>query len=599
MKKYLPLLLILIVGCTSTSRENEDQLRIFLKEWSEALISKDESVRRFYDARFVFPKAVFEEADGLQYNFDIEHIEISSPGDNGDTNVTVPFTITGPGETGAEDGSIVLTIMKTERGFLIREMTQELAVKIKQHSLRLQVSNEPSEITLKYDTILSGIRAFVKALSQHYDSVVYFTEVEGQTLFYVINGNWEYPYEHQKQRDAGNYKMGVVTAENKVIIPVAYTKIYNPNGSFEGMIEVENDGLRGLFHIGGQAFIPAEFEGIYPTSIPGAFAQVKKGESYGWVDNNGRVSFDPSSHTNKKLFQSPIENNSVLEWKFTYPGPIKVLISAHDNLAESMGLIIYPSFIKDLGIAGIANDGVMIEISQLQMGMTDTLIKFEKVESISDRLFGLIAFFMEAGADARSFHSEQNDLLVVDKSLNKVGHLEKLTVDYAGQDPCGDSHPQYKVLEPGLYESEDGHGSYNYYKVAAEGNVEQLTTVRQFNFTKFAKIDESYFNRCYYKNLPYEERKDDGPNLVIFSGISTEDLDLMRNEIFAEYGFIFKSPKWKKHFESKPWYKPQHDNVDQSLTEIDKHNIKFILEYQRLHKGQDAKRDSIRFMWAG
>ena len=76
-----------------------------------------------------------------------------------------------------------------------------------------------------------------------------------------------------------------------------------------------------------------------------------------------------------------------------------------------------------------------------------------------------------------------------------------------------------------------------------------------------------------------------------------QDQDLL--EIFAEYGFIFKSEKWKNYFEEKSWYKPQYDNVDQFMSETDKHNVKFILEYQRLNKDQEEQRDSIQFMWAG
>lgn len=599
MKKYLPLYLLVLIGCASPDRVN-DQVKVFLTEWSNALELKDESVQKFYDVHFVFPKVVFTAAEDLKYDFEIDRIDIVPLEDSEDLEVTVPFRIYSDGND-AEQGSIVLTITRTEKGFLIRDMTQELAVKIKEHSLRLQVNTEPSEQVLKYDTILSGIRAFTAALSTKYDSVVFFTEVNDQLLFYVVNGSWEYPYQYDRQRDSGNYKMGVVTHHNKLIVPVEYTKIYNPNGSYYGMIEVENNGLRGLFHVHGEVFIPAEFDGIYPANIPGVFAQVKKGENYGWVDNNGKVSFDPASHANIKLFQSPIESNTILTWEFRYPGTIEVLADPYADATESTGVIIYPSFIRDLGITTIANPEVMLETSEYGMGMTDTVIKFEKIESLSDRFFGLISFFMEAGADARGYHTTRNDLLVVDKSLNKVSHLEKLTSDYHGQDPCGESHPQYKTIGPGLYESGDGHGNYKYYRVTAAGTVEQLKTVRQFNFTKFAKIDEEYFNRCHYEGLNYESGgwESAKPNVVLFNGFSTEELDVMRNEIFAEYGFIFKTPKWKKHFESKSWYKPKYNNVDRFLTDTDKANVNFILEYQRLHKNLEVQRDSIQFGWAG
>ncbi len=204
---------------------------------------------------------------------------------------------------------------------------------------------------------------------------------------------------------------------------------------------------------------------------------------------------------------------------------------------------------------------------------------------------------MESGVDARDFHSAANDLVVVDKNMKRFGHQGKITEEQGGQDPCGENESTYRLLKPGLYESNDGTGIFSYYKITADGSVEKLETNRQYNFTKFAKIDEHYFNRCQFEHLEY--RDDKSANIVLMNGYSNEELDIVRNEIFAEYGFIFKSDKWKRYFESKSWYKPQYENVDQFLTPIDKDNIKFIQEYQRLHKGLQIQRDSIMFGWAG
>ncbi|MBC7451691.1 MAG: YARHG domain-containing protein, partial [Cytophagales bacterium] len=47
--------------------------------------------------------------------------------------------------------------------------------------------------------------------------------------------------------------------------------------------------------------------------------------------------------------------------------------------------------------------------------------------------------------------------------------------------------------------------------------------------------------------------------------VTINDLDLMRNEIYAEYGLIFTSPKWQEYFSTKEWYKPLYTNVDARL----------------------------------
>jgi hypothetical protein len=601
MNRYpLYVCIFLMIGCSAPKDKKED-INNFLKRWAKALSLKDKVLRNFYDPAFDFPVVLVEDSASLSYTIDVDRIEISKQKNGGDIFAVVPFQLRDQ-EGQTENGKMKLTIVSTIHGFSIKDMSQELTKEVMWRNRRLQYDQELAQRMKAYDSIWNNVRLVALKLQQHYDTVVFFAKVDKQVLFYVANGDWVYPYRNDStQYDSGNYKMGVVTAENKVIVPVEYTKIYNPSGTVTGVIEVERNGLRGLFKVNGEQLIPAEFQGIYPTKAPNAIAQLKKGGQYGWLDNKGNVSFDASSHNDKTLFMSPIESNDVLGWQFTYPGTIKVLIDMTGNSEYSDGVIVYPSFVRDLGITKVAHPWVLNDINEMGMGMTDTVIKFESAESLSDKLYGLISFFMESGADARGYQFSKNDLLILDNTMTKVDRLENLIANSYNQDPCGNmrSGPAYRIIRQGLYESNDGDGKYKYYKVTAEGKVEPQSTDRQYAFTKFAKIDERYFKYCHYENVPFDAEEYEATNVVVLSGVSSNELDIMRNEIFAEYGFIFKSAKWKTYFESKPWYKPQYDNVDQFLTEIDKSNIKFILEYQRLHKGMQVQRDSIRYGWAG
>jgi len=57
----------------------------------------------------------------------------------------------------------------------------------------------------------------------------------------------------------------------------------------------------------------------------------------------------------------------------------------------------------------------------------------------------------------------------------------------------------------------------------------------------------------------------------------TEDLRIMRNEIFARYGYLFKKGgAMEKYFKGQDWYRAQHKNVELFLTEIEKSNIEMI-----------------------
>ncbi|MGB1120043.1 MAG: YARHG domain-containing protein [Chitinophagales bacterium] len=57
-----------------------------------------------------------------------------------------------------------------------------------------------------------------------------------------------------------------------------------------------------------------------------------------------------------------------------------------------------------------------------------------------------------------------------------------------------------------------------------------------------------------------------------------EELNLMRNEIFARHGHSFKNIDLRRHFESQPWYIPIDDEVSDRLSRIERENVRFIKE---------------------
>jgi len=54
------------------------------------------------------------------------------------------------------------------------------------------------------------------------------------------------------------------------------------------------------------------------------------------------------------------------------------------------------------------------------------------------------------------------------------------------------------------------------------------------------------------------------------------DLKIMRNEIFARYGYIFKTAEMSKYFASQPGYSGYLENVDAFLSDIENKNIALI-----------------------
>lgn len=66
------------------------------------------------------------------------------------------------------------------------------------------------------------------------------------------------------------------------------------------------------------------------------------------------------------------------------------------------------------------------------------------------------------------------------------------------------------------------------------------------------------------------------------SNYSSSDLKIMRNEIYARHGYIFKKGgEMESYFKKQPWYQPQYSSVDKYLSTIEKQNIATILKVEK------------------
>ena len=64
------------------------------------------------------------------------------------------------------------------------------------------------------------------------------------------------------------------------------------------------------------------------------------------------------------------------------------------------------------------------------------------------------------------------------------------------------------------------------------------------------------------------------------SRLNKDDLKIMRNEIFARHGYIFKTPEMKSYFATQSWYRGQYEDVTSMLSNIEKQNVEFIKKHE-------------------
>ncbi|MCI8468733.1 MAG: YARHG domain-containing protein [Eggerthellaceae bacterium] len=69
-------------------------------------------------------------------------------------------------------------------------------------------------------------------------------------------------------------------------------------------------------------------------------------------------------------------------------------------------------------------------------------------------------------------------------------------------------------------------------------------------------------------------------------GLSTWDLCVAHNEIYARHGRGFKTPELQAHFSSCPWYvelysPEEYDAMPSPLSDIEQHNVDLLIELRR------------------
>ena len=83
-------------------------------------------------------------------------------------------------------------------------------------------------------------------------------------------------------------------------------------------------------------------------------------------------------------------------------------------------------------------------------------------------------------------------------------------------------------------------------------------------------------------NRPYFDFSIGLKNRKELEKLSKDELAKIRNEIFASYGYSFKSDKWKEYFRQFEWYQPFKGAVSEDeLNFFERENLKLILNLEK------------------
>ena len=86
---------------------------------------------------------------------------------------------------------------------------------------------------------------------------------------------------------------------------------------------------------------------------------------------------------------------------------------------------------------------------------------------------------------------------------------------------------------------------------------------------------------------------------TMLRGLSLHELRLLRNEIYARHGRIFKTMWIQQYFGGQSWYDPKEDFKDEELSGPDKTNVETIVAYENKLHDQISKKPITRALLTG
>lgn len=124
-----------------------------------------------------------------------------------------------------------------------------------------------------------------------------------------------------------------------------------------------------------------------------------------------------------------------------------------------------------------------------------------------------------------------------------------------------------------------------YYEVEDCGDDENEVVIKDDLQLEYVYINQGKFETPIIRKINTRRKYYIGSskflNQAELKKYKTEELSIIRNEIFAAHGHIFSSVRWREYFTQQVWYKPLDNNVSHKLSMIEQHNIEILLEAEK------------------
>lgn len=114
--------------------------------------------------------------------------------------------------------------------------------------------------------------------------------------------------------------------------------------------------------------------------------------------------------------------------------------------------------------------------------------------------------------------------------------------------------------------------------VQPEKPIIAASTEKPFDTTEFIRRVHRYPEECIGR---YALASRDSLRNNDLNYFSPKELRIIRNSIYARYGYRFKDTALQASYDKYECYRPLFDNVEQYLAPVERANIKFIMEKEK------------------
>jgi hypothetical protein len=451
---------------------------------------------------------------------------------------------------------------------------------------------------------------------------------------------------YEEEKLYKSLRFGLIDDKGNELLPQIYEQIGNPGMIANEYVEVKKDGKFGLYNYAANKLIQPEYDVLYPSRIMEYVAIGQKGNQFYKIYSDGKSKAfkenQPAPNYARLLKDYRYNTDNEYFGYWTPTDPLENL-GTDEFYVVGYGMTFIPSYLARLRIFEEPLDYNLLSWSEFGEDSTDLNVVDAKMRN--DDVYSMLTSFYSFSSEARGYDTERRHLVTFDKKNRirssktilefsngslynfvandltrpRVRFLNDSTVevrsyvmnevngyDLADRDPGvpSDQYTPEKKQVP--YQN---YTKYEYYTIAADGTVKAIKD-GYFPMTSAIVMTKEYLKGCFARLLTeeeaqltelYDEERSYTPIYSYTDHLSLNDLEYMRNEIYARHGMKFKDLGWAAAFKAFPWYKPTRSNVGSLLTPIEKKNLQLIQQMEKeIRKNPDALiHETHEFMFMG